>query len=69
MIIGVPKERINNENRVAITPSGTQHLVNAGHKVLIEKGAGEEVILPMMNTAIPGRKYWKILMNYGRERN
>ena len=41
MIIGVPKERINNENRVAITPSGTQHLVNAGHKVLIEKGAGE----------------------------
>jgi len=41
MIIGVPKEIKNNENRVAITPAGVDALVLAGHEVLIEKGAGE----------------------------
>lgn len=40
MIIGVPKEIKNNENRVAITPAGIDALVKAGHEVLIEKGAG-----------------------------
>jgi alanine dehydrogenase len=40
MIIGVPKEIKNNENRVAITPAGVLTLVHAGHEVLIEKAAG-----------------------------
>lgn len=40
MIIGVPREIKNNENRVALTPSGVYSLVNAGHQVLIEKNAG-----------------------------
>ncbi|MGG1400107.1 alanine dehydrogenase [Bacillus salipaludis] len=40
MIIGVPKEVKNNENRVALTPAGLLSFVNAGHKVLIEKDAG-----------------------------
>ncbi|MGX1982127.1 L-alanine dehydrogenase [Thermolongibacillus altinsuensis] len=40
MIIGVPKEIKNNENRVAITPAGVMSFVNAGHKVLVEKDAG-----------------------------
>lgn len=40
MIIGVPKEIKNNENRVAITPAGVVSFVNAGHKVWIEDGAG-----------------------------
>ena len=40
MIIGIPKEIKNNENRVAITPAGVHTLVNAGHKVVIEKSAG-----------------------------
>ncbi|MEF2964821.1 alanine dehydrogenase [Paenibacillus sp. M1] len=40
MIIGVPREIKNNENRVAITPSGVYSLVNSGHQVLIEAGAG-----------------------------
>lgn len=40
MIIGVPKEVKNNENRVAITPAGVVSFVNAGHEVLIENGAG-----------------------------
>src|SRR5215207_9657720 len=40
MIIGVPKEIKNNENRVALTPAGTQELVKRGHTVHIQKSAG-----------------------------
>jgi len=40
MIIGVPKEIKNNENRVGITPAGVVTLRRAGHEVLVESGAG-----------------------------
>ncbi len=40
MIIGVPKEIKNNENRVGITPAGVSAFVQAGHRVLVEKSAG-----------------------------
>ncbi len=40
MIIGVPKEVKNNENRVAMTPAGVLELRKHGHSVLIESGAG-----------------------------
>jgi alanine dehydrogenase len=40
MIIGVPKEIKNNENRVALTPAGTQELVKRGHTVYVENSAG-----------------------------
>ncbi|MBG8576551.1 alanine dehydrogenase [Bacillus subtilis] len=40
MIIGVPKEIKNNENRVALTPGGVSQLISNGHRVLIETGAG-----------------------------
>lgn len=40
MIIGVPKEIKNNENRVALTPAGTKELVKRGHTVLIQQSAG-----------------------------
>jgi len=40
MIIGVPKEIKNNENRVALTPAGVVAFLKAGHKVVIEKNAG-----------------------------
>lgn len=40
MIIGVPKEIKNNENRVALTPGGVSQLVSNGHRVLVESGAG-----------------------------
>jgi alanine dehydrogenase len=40
MIIGIPKEIKNNENRVAITPAGVISFVNTGHSVLIETNAG-----------------------------
>lgn len=40
MIIGVPREIKNNENRVAITPAGARDMAAAGHTVIIEAGAG-----------------------------
>ena len=40
MRIGIPKEIKNNENRVAITPSGVMSLKAAGHDVFVEFGAG-----------------------------
>ena len=41
MIIGVPKEIKNNENRVAVTPAGVKELVNHGHTVYVQHTAGE----------------------------
>jgi alanine dehydrogenase len=40
VLVGVPKETKNNENRVAMTPAGAQELVSRGHRVLIEASAG-----------------------------
>ncbi|QUL56079.1 alanine dehydrogenase [Paenibacillus tritici] len=40
MIVGVPAEIKNNENRVAITPAGVEALRKAGHEVLFESSAG-----------------------------
>jgi alanine dehydrogenase len=40
MIIGVSKEIKNHENRVALTPAGTQELVKRGHSVIIQSTAG-----------------------------
>lgn len=41
MIIGVPKEIKNNENRVSMTPAGVKEMVAAGHKVYVQHTAGE----------------------------
>lgn len=41
MIIGVPKEIKNNENRVALTPAGAHELVKQGHTVQVQSTAGE----------------------------
>ncbi len=40
MIIGVPKEIKNNENRVALTPAGASALVKNGHQVYVQATAG-----------------------------
>lgn len=40
MIIGVPKEIKNNENRVALTPSGVVEFVKRGHEVYVQSSAG-----------------------------
>jgi alanine dehydrogenase len=40
MIVGVPREIKENENRVAVVPSGVETLTTFGHQILIERGAG-----------------------------
>ena len=40
MIVGIPRERKDNETRVALDPAGVRALVERGHKVVIEKSAG-----------------------------
>ena len=40
MIVGVPKEIKSDEYRVSMTPVGVEELTRAGHKVLVETGAG-----------------------------
>lgn len=42
MKIGVPKEILDQEYRVALTPAGVYALLNAGHEVYIENNAGLE---------------------------
>jgi alanine dehydrogenase len=41
VIIGVPKEVKTREYRVGLVPAGVRAFVGAGHKVLVQKGAGE----------------------------
>ena len=50
MLIGIPKEIKNRENRVAVVPGGVEALVASGHKVIIEKGAG-------IGAGIPDSRY------------
>ena len=40
MIIGVPREIKSGEQRVALTPPGVRALTQAGHRVVVERGAG-----------------------------
>lgn len=40
MLIGVPREIKDSENRVALTPAGAEELTSRGHQVLVEAGAG-----------------------------
>ncbi len=40
MIVGVPKEIKSGEQRVALTPAGARALSEAGHRVVVERGAG-----------------------------
>ncbi|MEY5100727.1 MAG: alanine dehydrogenase [Pseudomonadota bacterium] len=40
MIVGVPKEIKNHEHRVGLTPASVRELVEAGHRVLVQSGAG-----------------------------
>lgn len=41
MIIGIPKEIKNNENRVGMTPAGVKELVQHGHQVYVQHTAGQ----------------------------
>jgi alanine dehydrogenase len=46
MRIGVPKEVKDRESRVGIVPAGVKALVDAGHQVMVQTGAGELSSLP-----------------------
>jgi alanine dehydrogenase len=43
MLIGVPKEIKNHEYRVGMTPGSVGEVIRAGHKVIVETGAGEGI--------------------------
>ncbi|MCH2021738.1 MAG: alanine dehydrogenase [Saprospiraceae bacterium] len=42
LFIGLPKETSFQENRIALSPYSVKTLVNAGHRVVVEEGAGED---------------------------
>ena len=44
--IGIPKEILNNENRIALTPAGVHTLTSAGHDVFVQTSAGEGAGFP-----------------------
>jgi alanine dehydrogenase len=50
VIVGVPKEIKRDEYRVAILPVGVEELSRAGHRVLVERGAG-------MGSGLPDEAY------------
>lgn len=50
MIIGIPKEIKNNENRIALTPSGAQEMTKRGHTVYVQASAG-------VNSGFPDSAY------------
>src|SRR5574344_1999277 len=50
MIIGIPAEIKDNENRVGMTPAGVSELVKRGHNVFIQQGAG-------VNSGFPDSEY------------
>ena len=55
MIVGIPKEIKNNENRVGMTPSGVAELVRHGHQVLVQHTAGAgSAMKPML---VLGQRY------------
>jgi len=40
LVIGLPKDELSIESRVALTPEAVEILVNEGHEIIIERGAG-----------------------------
>ena len=66
MLIGIPKEIKNNENRVALTPAGVQSLVAKGHEVLIETMRVLDLALRMQTTKNKVPKLLQLLQKRGQ---
>jgi alanine dehydrogenase len=56
MKIGIPREIKNHEYRVAITPAGVHELVQHGHEVFVERGAGVGSSIPDADYAAAGAR-------------
>ena len=54
MRIGVPKETVEGERRVALVPEVARKLTSAGHQVLVQAGAGAEAMIPDAHFADAG---------------
>ena len=55
MKVGVPTEIKTDEYRVALTPAGVRELVERGHEVLVQAGAGEGSAIADDDVRRPGR--------------
>ena len=65
MLIGIPKEIKNNENRVALTPAGVQSLVGRGHRVLIKQMLDLVLVLLMLTMKSKELKLSQLLLKPG----
>ena len=65
MIVGVPKERKEDEYRVAITPAGVRELTSAGHTVYVEGGAGAGSSIADEDFVRTGAGFWPTPMTSG----
>ena len=65
MLIGIPKESRNNENRVAITPEILKKIIKLGYQVQIEKSAGlkssfpDQLYLDQGASVVESEEIWK----------
>ena len=46
MKIGVLRERVSGERRVALVPDAAAKLITAGHQIVVERGAGAAAGFP-----------------------
>ena len=60
MLVGVPREIKDNEFRVGLTPSTARELVEHGHKVIVQHGAGESIERLFTSSCIQaGNSRWR----------
>ena len=70
MLIGIPKESRNNENRVAITPEILKKIIKLGYQVQIEKSAGrkssfpDQLYLDQGASVVESKEIWKSTKGY-----
>ncbi|MDP8986800.1 MAG: alanine dehydrogenase [Actinomycetota bacterium] len=67
MLVGVPTEVKDNERRVAITPEGVRELTVHGHRVLVQRGAGEGSSLHDHEYAAAGAALVEVHQAWGAE--
>ena len=66
MRIGVPKERLANETRVAATPKTVEQLLKLGFTVAVESGAGKLASFDDEALSRRVRKWWTVLKSGSR---